>query len=60
MQKHILLLLVLASFRLKSSVAQTLFNGKERRIRNLTEGSERPLGEWNQMIIDCKEDQITD
>ena len=32
--------------------------GKERRIKNLTDGSENPLGEWNIMIIECKDDLI--
>ncbi|MDN5204246.1 DUF1080 domain-containing protein [Fulvivirgaceae bacterium BMA10] len=27
--------------------------GKKRRILNLTDGSERPVGEWNTMIIEC-------
>lgn len=27
--------------------------GKERRIINLTDGSEKPLGEWNTMIVEC-------
>jgi hypothetical protein len=27
--------------------------GKERRIRNLSDGSEKPLGEWNTMIIEA-------
>ncbi len=27
--------------------------GKARRIRNLTDGSERPLGEWNRMTIEA-------
>lgn len=27
--------------------------GKERRIFNLTDGSEKPVGEWNTMIIEC-------
>ena len=27
--------------------------GKGRRIENLTNGSEKPLGEWNQMVIEC-------
>lgn len=27
--------------------------GKERRIVNLTDGSEKPLGEWNTMIVEC-------
>ena len=26
---------------------------KERRILNLTDGSEKPLGEWNTMVIEC-------
>ena len=33
--------------------------GKERRIKNLTDGSENPLGEWNEMIIECRGDSIT-
>lgn len=32
--------------------------GKERRIRNLTDGSEKPLGEWNSMTIECLRDAI--
>lgn len=27
--------------------------GKERRIKNLTDGSEKPLGQWNTMVIEC-------
>ena len=27
--------------------------GKERRIINLTDGSEKPVGEWNTLIIEC-------
>jgi hypothetical protein len=27
--------------------------GKERRILNLTDGSEKPVGDWNTMIIEC-------
>ncbi len=27
--------------------------GKERRVINLTDGSEKPLGEWNTMTIEC-------
>ncbi len=30
-----------------------------RRHKNLTDGSEKPLGEWNQMEITCKGDEIT-
>jgi hypothetical protein len=26
---------------------------KERRIINLTDGSEKPLGQWNRMVIEC-------
>ena len=32
--------------------------GKGRRILNLTDGSENPLGEWNRMVIECLNDQI--
>ncbi|MFW6290525.1 MAG: 3-keto-disaccharide hydrolase [Mariniphaga sp.] len=32
--------------------------GKARRIKNLTENSENPLGEWNTMIIECVEDKV--
>lgn len=32
--------------------------GKERRIKNLTDNSESPLGQWNTMIIECLEDTI--
>lgn len=28
-------------------------DGKERRIKNLTDNSEKPLGEWNTMIVEC-------
>lgn len=29
-----------------------------RRILNLTDGSEKPLGEWNTMVIECKGDEV--
>ena len=32
--------------------------GKERRIPNLTDNSEKPLGEWNRMTIECVKDTI--
>ena len=32
--------------------------GKERRIRNLTDGSEKPLGEWNRMVVECLKNSI--
>lgn len=32
--------------------------GKNRRIVNLTDGSEKPLGEWNTMKIECVADTI--
>jgi hypothetical protein len=32
--------------------------GKARRILNLTDGSEKPPGEWNNMVIECFGDQI--
>jgi hypothetical protein len=30
-----------------------IVEGKERRIINLTDGTEKPLGEWNTMVIEC-------
>jgi hypothetical protein len=32
--------------------------GKKRRILNLTDGSENPVGEWNSMRIECLENNI--
>ncbi len=32
--------------------------GKNRRILNLTDGSENPVGEWNTMVIECLNDEI--
>lgn len=32
--------------------------GKLRRIKNLTDNSENPLGEWNYMIIECLKNEI--
>jgi hypothetical protein len=32
--------------------------GKERRIVNLTDGTEAKLGEWNKMIVQCYGDTI--
>ncbi len=32
--------------------------GKARRIKNLTENSENPPGEWNTMIIECVDDKV--
>ena len=31
---------------------------KARRIRNLTDGSEKPPGQWNQMVIECRGREI--
>ncbi|MGE0143660.1 MAG: DUF1080 domain-containing protein [Planctomycetota bacterium] len=31
---------------------------KRRRILNLTDGSERPLGEWNTMVIECRDREV--
>lgn len=31
---------------------------KSRRIINLTDGSEKPLGEWNTIVIDCKKSTV--
>ncbi len=35
-----------------------VIEGKGRRILNLTDGSEKPVGEWNTMVIECLEDAI--
>jgi len=35
-----------------------IVEGKNRRIKNLTDGSEKPLGEWNNMTIECRADTI--
>lgn len=32
--------------------------GKKRRILNLTDGSEKPLGEWNTMIVECLNNNV--
>ncbi|MBN1481349.1 DUF1080 domain-containing protein [candidate division KSB1 bacterium] len=32
--------------------------GKKRRILNLTDGSENPVGEWNSMVIECLSDTV--
>src|SRR5690606_30573509 len=32
--------------------------GKERRIKNLTDNSEKPLGEWNTMKIECLDRKV--
>jgi hypothetical protein len=32
--------------------------GKGRRILNLTDGSEKPVGEWNAMVIECVGDGV--
>lgn len=32
--------------------------GKERRILNLTDGSEKPVGEWNTMVIECLGNEV--
>ncbi len=33
-------------------------DGKERQIHNLTDDSEKPLGEWNIMIVQCLKDKV--
>ena len=35
-----------------------IVEGKKRRIVNLTDGSEKPLGEWNTMVIEARGDSI--
>jgi hypothetical protein len=34
-------------------------DGGNRRIVNLTDGSEKPAGEWNTMVIECRGDAVT-
>jgi hypothetical protein len=33
--------------------------GDARRILNLTDGSEKPLGEWNTMVVEARGDTVT-
>lgn len=35
-----------------------IVEGKNRRIENLTDGSEKPAGEWNRMVVECRDDKI--
>jgi len=35
-----------------------IVEGKKRRILNLTDGSENPVGEWNSMVVECLGDEI--
>jgi len=35
-----------------------IVEGKNRRIRNVTDGSENPAGEWNTMTIECVADSV--
>lgn len=35
-----------------------IIEGKKRRILNLTDNSEKPLGEWNTMVVECVADSI--
>jgi hypothetical protein len=35
-----------------------IVEGKRRRIVNLTDGSEEPVGEWNTMVIECLQNQV--
>jgi len=35
-----------------------IVEGKNRRILNLTDGSEKPVGEWNKMTIECLADSV--
>lgn len=35
-----------------------IVEGKNRRILNLTDGSENPVGEWNSMTIECLGDEV--
>lgn len=46
--------------RPRSEAGQTYGGGPQdaRRILNLTDDSENPLGEWNTMVIECRDDEI--
>ncbi len=35
-----------------------IVEGKARRIMNLTDDSEKPVGEWNRMVIECLDNKI--
>ncbi|MGF1586561.1 MAG: DUF1080 domain-containing protein [Bacteroidales bacterium] len=35
-----------------------IVGGKSRRIHNLTDDSENPVGEWNTMVIECLNDEV--
>lgn len=35
-----------------------IVEGKGRRIKNLTDGSEKPLGEWNLMTVECLKNEV--
>ncbi len=35
-----------------------IVEGKSRRIKNLTDDSEKPAGEWNRMVIECVGDSV--
>ena len=35
-----------------------VIKGKKRRVANLTDGSEKPVGEWNRMVIECVGDAV--
>ncbi len=35
-----------------------IVEGKNRRVENLTDGSEKPAGEWNRMVIECTGAQV--
>lgn len=35
-----------------------IVEGKNRRIENLTNGSEKPAGEWNRMVIECRGTEV--
>ena len=32
--------------------------GKQRRVKNLTDSSEKPLGEWNAMTVECVGNEV--
>lgn len=36
-----------------------IVEGKNRRVENLTDNSEKPVGEWNRMVVECRGDEIS-
>ena len=46
------------SLNARRALSLTRSIGSARRILNLTDDSEKPLGEWNTMVIECVKDAV--